>query len=382
MALRRKVLLTCTVGTLALMVAACGDAGGDAEESAETADGGALPDQMVWSTYPVGTTTYNDLAAVAEMFTSDTDHQVRIITSDTAIGRVSPLLTGPAQFARTGDEYIFAFEGDHDFASADYGPQPIRMVYPVEARQGFTTVGGTGVTSFDDLSGARVPAVQANPSINEKIAAVLAYADVSEDDVEYVEMTYSDQPGMLRDGRVDVIFYGLYGSPLFELAATHEVEVLDMVDTSDAAVNRLTEVAPAVSIGEFRDGPGMTDDEVNNVLKYPLPVVTTSEMSTEAVVEYVSLVVDNFASFSDTTPTTRDWAIDELPLVPTVVPYHDGLVTYLEDEGLWTPEAQEAQDELLEREAALAEQWDGYVEQSDEISPETWNAWKSETVAR
>ncbi|WP_314964044.1 hypothetical protein, partial [Bradyrhizobium cosmicum] len=49
-------------------------------------DGGQ---QSVWSTYGVGTGTYNDLAAVANTLTQVNRRQVRLMTSSTGMGRMA-----------------------------------------------------------------------------------------------------------------------------------------------------------------------------------------------------------------------------------------------------------------------------------------------------
>lgn len=370
-----KLFATLAVGlTLTIGLSACGTGSGSNGGSAATE--GGIPDTMVWTTYPVGTTTYNDLAAVAEMVTSDMGKQVRITPSDTAIGRMTPLINGQAMISRTGDEYIFSFEADHDFAQEEQGPQPTRVVYPVEARQGFTVLEDSGIENFQDLKGKKIPNVTANPSINQKIEALLTYAGLSKDDVEFVDVSYGDQPGALENGQVDVIFFGLYGSPLFELEESKGIRVLSMDDDSQGAIDRLHSVSKVLNIGDFQDGPGMEEDETIRTLMYPLPVVALESTSAEAVEELVAGFVDNYDSYATTTPTTPDWALENIPKTPTVVPYHDGLISYLEDQGEWSEEAQQANDELLERETQLNELWDTFVSESDDINHESWNEYK------
>lgn len=374
MAMKKPIITTTALlATAAFTLSACG--GGGSESTSASGDGG-LPDTMVWSTYPVGTTTYNDLAAVAEMVTSDMEKQVRITPSDTAIGRMTPILNGQAQFSRTGDEYIFSFEADHDFAQEEQGPQDTRVAYPVEARQGFTVLENSEVESFADLKGMRVPNVTANPSVNQKIDALLAYGGLTRDDVEEVDVAYGDQPNALDTGQVDVIFYGLYGSPLFELAESKGVRVLSMDDDSEEALERLENVSPVLRIGEFENGPGMEEGEMVHTLMYPLPVIAMEETSAEAVEELVTGFVDNFESYEATTPTTPDWALDAVPKVPSVVPYHDGLIAYLESVGEWSEESQAANDELLERGEKIDELWERYVSEADEVNHESWNEFK------
>ncbi|WP_235840401.1 hypothetical protein [Corynebacterium yudongzhengii] len=84
----------------------------------------ALPQQSVWVTYPAGTGTYNDIAAIANTVTAESGVRVRLMTGDTGIARMGPLISGTAQYSRAGDEYFYAFEGDDEYASQVWAPSP------------------------------------------------------------------------------------------------------------------------------------------------------------------------------------------------------------------------------------------------------------------
>ena len=47
----------------------------------------------------------------------ETGARLRIITSDTSVGRLAALRAGAAKVGRLGDEYIFGFEGVNEFAT-------------------------------------------------------------------------------------------------------------------------------------------------------------------------------------------------------------------------------------------------------------------------
>lgn len=83
-----------------------------------------LPAQTVWATYPTGTGTYNDVATIANMVTTESGMRVRLMTGDTGIARIGPLISGTAQYSRAGDEYFYAFEGNDEYASEAWGPSP------------------------------------------------------------------------------------------------------------------------------------------------------------------------------------------------------------------------------------------------------------------
>lgn len=96
------------LGGLSLLGLAA-SAAGCARPAAVSVDG--LPSQTVWATYPTGTGTYNDVAAIANMVTNRSGSKVRIMAGDTGIARIGPLIAGTAQYSRAGDEYYYAFEG-------------------------------------------------------------------------------------------------------------------------------------------------------------------------------------------------------------------------------------------------------------------------------
>lgn len=100
-------------------------AAGCAQDSARSKE---KPGQMIWTTWPVGTGTYIDVAAVADVITQSEGIPVRLMMGETPVGRIAPLIAGTAAFARDGDETYNAFEGNDEFSSANFGPQQVRLL--------------------------------------------------------------------------------------------------------------------------------------------------------------------------------------------------------------------------------------------------------------
>jgi TRAP transporter TAXI family solute receptor len=354
----------------ALVLTACGSGG----ETATTEDG--LPAQMAWTTYGTGTSTYADTAAVAEALTSQEGANIRIIPSDTAIGQLTPVQQGQAMFTRTGDAYIYAFEADYDFASEDWGPQDISLAWAPTAPHGLLVKADSGIDTFEDLKGKKIARATANPSAQNKTEALMAYGGVTWDDVTAVDMSYGDQPEALKNGQIDAVFHQVYGSSLFELEAT-----FDVTEPDGEAADRVKEIAPSVDIKPFSNGPGQEEGEETYSINYALPMATYSESSADEVYALVSAIHDNFDAYKDVTQTTPGWSIDEAQIEPTEVPFHEGLVRFLDEQGVWTEEAAAKNDELIARGEALRSGWEEYVAQADEISHEDWNAWKDENLS-
>jgi TRAP transporter TAXI family solute receptor len=368
--MKKRILSGILGSAVALLAAGCGDAGA-----------GEGQDQLVISTYGNATSTYADVAAVANELTANEGISVRIITSDTSVGRFTPLVQGQADLVRTGDDHIFAFEGDFDFADPQWGPQDIRVVWSPLIETGLMVRDDSGIESYEDLRGRKVPRVTANPSVNIKIEAALAYAGLTWDDVEPVDIGYSDQPGALQAGKIDVLFHAVYGASLQELASAIPVRWLDM-EPDPEKVAAAQEVAPTILVREFSGAPGQEENEKTHGLFYPLPVVAEADADEDEVYGIIKAVVANYDNYKDVTPTTEGWSPDAVMQSPVSVPFHAGLVKYFQDEGIWTAEAQEAQDRLVERGEALRSQWKDFLAErsGDGDLGKSWTAWKNEHV--
>lgn len=370
--MRKPAIRTGLAAAATLSLVACG--GADVTEG--------MPDQIVWSTYGTGTSTYADVAAVADAITSNEGTNVRVITSDTAVGRLTPLREGQAQLARTGDEYIFGFEGDYDFATEDWGPQDLRVVWAPVAPHGLMVKDDSGIESFEDLRGKKFPRITANPSVNNKLEAFLAYGGLTWDDVKVVEVGYSDQPGALQNGKLDVLFQQVYGASLYELESAVPVRWLSMDDTSEEKVATVEEIAPSTEIGEFTGAPGQEEGETAMGLMYTVPVVTYADTDEATVEAIVAAINDNYDQYKDSTATTEAWNLEQVQEAPRQVPFHEGLINYLEENDAWTDEAQTRQDELIERGEQLDEQWEAFVEAegAEGNVHQAWNTWKNENL--
>ncbi|WP_122817958.1 TAXI family TRAP transporter solute-binding subunit [Nocardioides pantholopis] len=370
--MKKRSALIGVGAALALAVTGCG--------SSSSAGGGS--GQVIISTYGTGTATYADMAAVANAMTEVSGTKTRIITSDTSTGRMMPLVKGTAQFARTGDEYIFAFEGDHEFATEAWGPQPMRVVWAPTLPASFVVRSDSGITTPADLAGKKIPEFTSNPSVNSKVDSLLAAGGLTRDDVKVVNVEYSAQAEALKAGKADVMFSSVAASTLFELEGQTDIRWIELDAEDEEMVAAVQEKSPSVELAEFTDGAAQQDGQSDVGFYYPMPVVATSETSAEAVQDVVSGIVDSFDKYEDSTSTTPLWSIDEASLVPAQVPFHEGLVEFLTEKDVWTEEAQARQDELLAREKELAAGWDEVSEDASESElAEAWAEWKSENLA-
>ncbi|ALU38772.1 TRAP ABC transporter substrate-binding protein [Kocuria flava] len=337
-----------------------------------------LPQQLVWSTYNVGTGTYNDLAAVANALTGEEGVQVRLMTADTGIGRLAPLVNGTVDYSRAGDEYYYAYEGLYEFASPEWGPQDLRMVWAPLGNYGLLVREDSGIDSYEDLEGKRFPVLTASTSINNKMEGFLNYGGLTWDDVEQVPISYGEQIAGLESGQIDALYQNVVGSNIEELASTHDVTWLSLDDPDPARYGTWDELMPMVTVGEVTGGAGMAEGESARVLEYTIPLTTTGERDADEVHHLVRAIVENYEHYAGTTPDAEQFHLEKVLKEPLVVPFHEGTVRYFEERGVWTEELERKNQELIERGERMREAWPGVVEASgEEDLAANWEAWKA-----
>lgn len=380
--IKRRSIWTYTIAMVTgLTLAACGGAT-ESDGGGEEASGSGLPERVVISTYPNGTGTYADVAAMAEAVTRAEGTQFRIIGSDTGLGRLTPLVEEQADFARTGEEYIYAFEGEAAFASEDWGPQDVQVAWSPLTAIGFAVREDSDIESFEDLEGKKVPLIIGNESARAKLDAVVKHGGLTWDDVTPVEVGYSEQFDALANGQIDMMGAAIAGPSFDELASKVDFRWLPFNDDSEDAMARLHSNSTSYEVKEFSDAPQLDEGESAEGLFYSLPLVVYGDADEEKVYQMVKTMMENFDDFKDVTETTPLWATDQAWLAPREVPFHPGVIRFLEEEGLWTDEAAARNDELLERGDQLRSGWEEFIPTAD---PSTlaaeWETWKQENMS-
>ncbi|TLP99132.1 TAXI family TRAP transporter solute-binding subunit [Nesterenkonia salmonea] len=342
----------------------------------------ALPRQLVWSTYGIGTGTYNDLAAIANTLTSEVGVPVRLMTSDTGIGRLAPLINGTADYARAGDEYYYAFEGNDEFASEMWGPQRLRQVWTPPGNYGVLVREDSGIETVGDLEGRRYPRLTASTSMNRKLEAILNYDGLTGDDVVQVDISYAEQVEALRTGQLDALYHNTVGSNIEELASQHPIRWLDLGGDDPSRYDTWEELAPMVRPGEFTEAAGMEPGESAVNMQYTIPLTTLADRPVEEVSTLIDYIDHYYDQFKDVTPDAPNFARDAILLDPMVVPFHDGSVDFLEAVGRWTPDLEARQQALLEREELMADAWPPFLESNSEVEELSlrWVDWKAENL--
>lgn len=338
--------------------------------------------QAVWSTYGVGTGTYNDLAAVANSLTQVNGRQVRLMTSSTGMGRMAPLINGTADLARSGDEYFYAFEGDDEFCSPQWGPQPVRQVWSPQGNYGVLVRKDSGIETVADLRGRNYPNLVGATSINRKLEAFLNYDGLTRSDTNLVNVSYAGQVEALKTGQIDALYQNVVGSNVEELASQYPIRWLDLNSDDPARFASWKRLAPIARPGRFTEGAGLAEGESAVNMQYSIPLAALSSRPADEVHELVTQIHENFDRFKSSTRDTKMFALDKIMLTPMVVPFHDGTVAFFKEKDVWTPSLQARHEALLDREGRLKDAWPGFRDAhgKDDTAAKQWFDWKQENL--
>ncbi|GAA2003445.1 TAXI family TRAP transporter solute-binding subunit [Brevibacterium samyangense] len=338
----------------------------------------AFPEFNSWTSYGTGTATYADLAAAANTISNATDAQVRILTSDTAIGRLTPLRKKQATMGRLGDEHMFAYYGDEEFANPEWGPQDLRLVWAPTAPHSLMVTAASGIETPEDLRGKKVPKISANPSVNNKYDALLAYGGLTWDDVTPVTVSYSEQPEALKSGKIDIAFQQVYGASLYELANTIDTKWIGFDPAETEKVAALQAVAPAVEIEPFTRAAGQDEGQEDYGMIYSVPLTSYADLSETQAYETAKALQEHYPDYRDATVTTENWDLEHVVTMPVRVPFHEGTIRYFEEMGVWTPEAEARNEALIEYGEELRATWPEFLAQADTSGDlkAQWTAWK------
>ncbi|WP_052659285.1 TAXI family TRAP transporter solute-binding subunit [Bacillus alveayuensis] len=371
-----------------LLLSACGSQQTAKNEEQKKGDSSSienLPKKMVWSVYDVGSGGYAEATAIANELTKTYGVQIRLLPSSSGVGRMQPMKNGMAFIGRLGDEYQFAFEGRYEFADRKWGPQDLRVVWTPYSYFGLAVLEKSNIKSIKDLKGKKVPYITGNNSINIKTEAMLAFAGLTWDDVEKVEISsYGTQGDAMKQGQIDVVSMLPSSSNLFELDSLEGIRWLEMPASDKEGWKRVQEIAPWLVPGKMDNGAGMSKDNPAEVIGYGYAVVAYADQSEEEIYAFLKALDATYDKWKTGAANLVNWVKDRIIVEPYGVPMHKGAIKFLKEEGLWKEEYEKKNNELIERAKKLKAVWNKVVEEadkegiSDKDFPEYWLKKKEE----
>ena len=168
-----------------------------------------LPPNITMTAYDTGTSGFNITVAVGKMLKDKYGSDARVLPAGNDVARLQPLRVGRASISAMGVGVYFAQEGVFEFATSEWGPQPIQITLSSLDCNGLSlaVAADTGVKTYADLKGKRIGFVVGSPALNQNALAVLAFANLTAKDVKIVEFASNNAmwKGMMNND-TDAVF--------------------------------------------------------------------------------------------------------------------------------------------------------------------------------
>lgn len=326
-----------------------------------------LPPTVAWSAYPTGTSGYSQAVAIGSVLQNEYAVNLRVVPGRNDIARLAPLRSGHVQFAAGGSEAVYAQEGMLNFGVADWGPTPIRSVaWNISDGCSFTfgTGADAGIVEPADMQGKRLTYVKGAPSLNNASRALLAYAELTWDDVEIVEVGgYSASIQAVVEGRADAAGGSCNSASFLQVEASPRGLRFVTFPSDDAeAVKRVTDILPWYLPHVATEGPTIEPAAGIEVFTSPYPyLVAMADTDADLVYNMVKAIAERFEDYRDAAPGAQGWAMDRQRFEAAFVPYHEGAVRYYKEQGLWSDAAEARQQQNLTRQNLLLQAWADYA---------------------
>lgn len=328
---------------------------------ATTAMSDGLPSQMKWMAYPTDSSGYAQAIAIGNMLKERENTRVAVLPGQNDIARLTPMKAGQAGYCMCGVAAYFSTEGVTNFAAPDWGPQPLRLIMSKidGSGVGFATRGDAGIETAADLRGKRVPMVRAAAALNVPMNSVLAFGDLTRDDVETVDYSgfSASWDGVIND-QSDVAFATTLTPKSAQLAAGPSgIHWIPLPHDDEEGWARLQSTAPYLAKRVVTRASGLPEGESFEGAGYPYPfLVTTGDRDADEVYALTKAMVENHDAYKDAAPGAEGWALEVQDLT-WVIPYHEGTIRYFQEAGVWTDEAAAHNARLLARQQVLADAW-------------------------
>lgn len=374
----RRLLGTGLLALTAVALTSCG-----LEELPENPPAGQLnmPRTIAWSAYPTGTGGYSQAVAIGNILQRQYGVNLRVVPGRNDVSRLATLRAGRVNMSAGGSEAVYAQEGILNFAARIWGPQPIRAVlsnFSDSCSFTFASAADADIHSVGDIRGKRLTFVQGAPSLNNASTALLAYANLTWDDVQMVEVGgYNAAIDAVINNRADVAGGACNSPPFMRVESSPRgLRWVEFPHDNEAGVERVRDRLPWYVPHIATEGPGIDPDVGVSVFTsaYPLLVVM-DDLDDDIVYGITKVIAVHFDDYKNSAPGANGWRILGQQLENSFIPYHEGAIRYFKEIGIWTPEAEAKQEENLHRQQVLSDAWQTYLVNAPEDHRQFETGW-------
>lgn len=324
-----------------------------------------LPATVTMTAYDTGSSGFNMAVAIGKMMKDKYGTDVRVLPAGNDVARLAPLKGGRAQASAMGIGVYFAQEGVFEFSAKEWGPQPLRVLMASSACNAISlgVAKDTGVKELKDLRGKRIGLVVGSPALNQNAYAILAFGNVTRNDVKLVEFSsYGAMWKGILNNEVDAAIASTISGQAKEAEASPRGLVYPPTPFADkAGWDRLHKFGPYYAPHVATCGVGISKEKPLEMPNYPYPIMVAYDSQTAGIVHgIVKSMIVNYAAFKDGAPGADGFELSR-QVLSWVLPYHEGTVQAFKEAGVWKPEHEAHNQAMLKRQKVLADAWSAYL---------------------
>ncbi len=264
------------------------------------------------------------------------DHGIRCSVESTggSVYNINTLRSGELEFGVAQSDWQYhALHGTSEFEPQ--GPfEDIRAVFSIHPEP-FTVVAlnDSGIETFADVKGKRVNIGNPGSGTRATAEVVLDAYGMTVDDLSLAgELKGSEMAQALCDGKMDAIVY-VIGHPAAAINEASTTCDVHLVDVSGAPIEQLVEKNPYYRTAVIPGGMYRGSDEDTETFGVGATLVSSADVSEEAVYNLVKAVFDNFDDFKQLHPAFADLQEEEMISEALSAPLHPGAEKYYTERG-------------------------------------------------
>jgi uncharacterized protein len=345
-----------------------------------------LPGTLTWTAYDVGSGGYNQAVAIGAALKNKLGVDLRVLPGKNDVSRNIPLRDGRVPFSANGvgGSYL-AQEGVYEFGARDWGPQAVRslILNNSDALLTIVTAKDANIATAADFKGKRVAWVLGAPSLNQNITALLAFANLTWNDVKKVEFGgFGQAMEAIIANQVDAAFSSTISGQAYKIASSPRgIRYPTFPHNDKEGWARVNKVAPFFVPAFGTEGADLSPEKKAEAATYPYPVLMTMA-ATDADLTYnmTKAMVVLFPEYKDGAPGNLGWDLKR-QVFAWAIPMHEGAIRYYKERGVWTAEHQKHNDALLKRQETLAAAWKSYIGSAPSDEKEFEKGWAKARAA-
>ena len=341
-----------------------------------------LPASITMTAYDTGSSGFNIAVAVGKVLKDKYKTDVRVLPAGNDVARLGPLKAGRAQASAMGIGSYFAQEGIFEFASKEWGPQPVQMILASTDCNNISigVAKDIGVTEIKDLKGKRVGAVVGSPALNTNMAALLAFGGVSMADVKIAEFaSYGAMWKGVLNNEIDVAVASNISGQAKEADSSPRGLFYPVMSHSDeAGWARVAKIGPYFAKHKSTCGISASKEKPLETSAYPYPIfMAYASVADETVYGLAKAMVDGYADYKDAVPGASGLDL-KAQNFQWVLPVHPAAVKAFKAAGAWKDGDEAHNQKMIARQKALTEAWTGFQKASP---PEDADAFRKAWMA-